>query len=229
MIPAHSMPARHLLSMVVCAVVFGVLGYRSMMLKRRVETLGRELGSGPSDAGTSEALSNGTSVLAASTHRERLAKLEQGVSEVRSRLKAIDYAVRGAPTLPDPQHGKEILSVIQREKSRVLDVQLAWSRTHWQEAREEQLKRLGQDMGLSGQQVGQLRTTLTRELDAMVEVLRRPDLFEDPERTARDWQAILRSTDQTATDVLTPAQLQIWKQARAAERKLLWPWLPEEK
>src|SRR5262249_48891173 len=98
--------------------------------------------------------------------------------------------------------------------------------SRWQETREQQLTSFAHQNKLTPTQTTELQKSLEHEVDAMVEVLRRPNLMEDPDSASSDWQALLDATDRDAEKVLTPEQLSNWNLARAFERRLLWPWLP---
>ena len=120
-----------------------------------------------------------------------------------------------------------ILSVVERENSRIRDVQLEWHRARWLETRDQQLAAFATSMHLQPDQTTALRSVLEHELNEMVSVLKRPGLAEDPDQAAADWQAVLSKTDQRALGVLTPEQQQVWVQVRQFERNVLWPWLPK--
>jgi hypothetical protein len=123
---------------------------------------------------------------------------------------------------------ERILSVVGRAQERIRDRQLQFHRARWLEWRETALDDFSERFGLSGRQNDQLHQLLSDETDAMVEILRRPDTLENPEKAAHDWSTMLEQTDLAAHRVLDPAQVGPWDQARAAERKTLWPWLPSK-
>jgi len=221
------MPARSLIVAALCVVVLGVLAYRVVAIERRTEALREQL-EGPAPAAAAAPGASVTHTAGAdASQAQRLKALEEGVAEARTTLSRIKFVMTEGVTMPNPRTEQEILAVVQREDARVRNAQLEWSHTRWQAAREAQLDQFALHNALSGQQTAELKKSLTREVDAMVDVLRRPGLFEDPEKTAVDWQALLDETDQTAARVLNPAQLDVWKQVREFERKLLWPWLPK--
>lgn len=222
------MPTRSTIAAALCAVVVGFFGYRSVVLEQRIDALRRQLGETPAAADPSSSKANvAVSGDQSVSQRARLGELEKGVTSLDAKLRTLRYASGGAPNLPENEMREEILSVVQRESSRVRDVQLDWSRERWQEARDQQLAAFARDYGLSSDQTATMQKGLAHEVDAMVEVLRRPTLFEEPERTVKDWQALRTVTDETAERTLTPAQLQAWNLVREFERKILYPWLPE--
>jgi hypothetical protein len=199
------------------------LGFRIIDLEQRVTALGQAIGTLPEDAATnrSERRDAGTSNL---SYGQRLAVLEKRLDGIQANVRSLEKATG---TGAGSQHAdKEILSVVERENSRLRDVQLEWHRSRWLETRETQLMIFARQYRLSGDQVTTLQKSLEQEVDSMVELLRRPTLLEDPDQAASDWQALLDQTDHAAQKVLAPEQMGAWNQARAFERQVLWPWLP---
>ena len=205
-------------------VCFCFLGFRILDLEQRVALLSEQVGvpevssaprsaSGPSSHGTGPAKG----------YEQRLVTLEKRVDGLASR-EGTSHA-NDSSGLPKEE---AILSVIDRENSRIRDVQLEWHRGRWLEGREYQLSVFAQQQQLVPAQRDALRIVLEHEADAMVAVLKKPGLAEDPDQAAADWQAVLRETDTRARSVLTPEQQQAWDMARFFERRVLWPWLPEQ-
>ena len=225
-----SMPARNVILAALCVLILGVLVYRVRDLERRSDALREQLeGLVPSEAAAPhEATHAAAGGESSRSHAQRLQALEEGIAAVRTKISRLKYVMSEGVTMPNPRTEQEILSVVQREDARVRNAQLEWSRTRWQAARESQLAQFALQNGLSDRQTAALKPSVTREVDAMVEVLRRPNVFSEPDTTARDWLALLDETDQTAMRVLTPAQRDVWNKTREFERKLLWPWLPDK-
>jgi hypothetical protein len=204
--------------------LFGFLGFRILDLEQRVDALSAQLGA-PAEATQGAAPSRTTTLtVAPQGYEKRLAALEQ-------RVKALSAAPKpqAAPDTPGNArlHDDEaILSVVERENQRVRDVQLEWSRSRWLEQREAQLTLFASWLKLEPKQVEALHTSLEHEVNALVEVLKRPNLLDEPDQVAADWAAVLEETDKEAAAVLTPDQRVWWTQGRTAERKTLWPWLP---
>lgn len=204
--------------------LFGLLGFRILDLEQRVDALSAQLGV-PAEA-TSDAAPNGTTTLTAvpQGYEKRLAALEQ-------RIKSLNAAPppKAAPDTPGNARLRDdeaILSVVERENQRVRDVQLEWSRSRWLEQREAQLTMFSSWLKLEPKQVETLHNSLEHEVNALVDVLKRPNLLDDPDQLASDWAAVLDKTDKEAAAVLTPDQRTWWTQGRTSERQTLWPWLP---
>jgi len=215
----------------VCLI--GFLGFRIIDLEQRVARLSEQLGV-PAQAGeaTESARSKSSSASAtgsgATGFEQRLRALEARVNS----LHAATQKVRSpnADDLNASNLAKEqaILSVVERENSRIRDVQLEWHRARWIETREQALTVFASQHRLQPAQTVELRDALEREVDAMVKILKRPELAEDPDQAVGDWQAVLAETDARAQKVLTAEQQQAWWQGRVLERRVLWPWLPDK-
>jgi hypothetical protein len=201
-------------------------GYRMAALERRVDTLTERLGQRPSEGGGGMG----------SGYEERLAALERDQHTLHDDLRTLEAATAD-PMQPRPasdqpagaQPGAEqrILSVIGKEQSRIRDRQLEFHRQRWLEQREAALDQFAQAQKLSSRQRDGLQQLLTDELDGIVNILKRPDAVENPDRVADDWVATLEATDYAAHKLLDPAQTNAWDVARFVERRILWPWLPE--
>jgi hypothetical protein len=201
----------------------GYLGFRIVDLEGRVANLTRQLGAAPNSAPEQTSHTDVHSSAAAAAPQgfaQRLAALEQHVQALRLERQRVEKPQ--GPALDD----KEILSVVERENNRVKDVQLEWNRARWIENRDEQLTAFSKTYGLTPEQTANLQKAMRTEVDTMVELLRRPGLLDDPDQAASDWQNMLDTTDKSAKQVLNPAQLGAWNQVRTFERRLLWPWLP---
>ena len=221
---AASMQMRIFTAAAILVAVLGFLGFRIVDLEQRVAALSRQLDGSKSSDADHDGTDAGVSGVG---YEPRLAALEKRVEGIKANMHSLEKAAGVGISLPPGPHAdKQILSVIERENNRVRDVQLEWSRARWLDTRQEQLTSFASQNKLSTTQTAELQKTLEHEVDTMVEVLRRPNLMEDPDSASSDWQALLDATDQAAAKVLTPEQLSNWNLARAIERKLLWPWLP---
>jgi hypothetical protein len=212
----------------------GLLAYRIVGLERRVDALTQRLGpetvtvSPP--AGDQHAKADGT-------HEQRLAALEADLRALREELDALGQGGPDAKALVAADKAgngtasgeKNILSVVEREQHRIRDRQLEFHRSRWLEWRESALDDFSQRFGLSPWQTEQLHQVLSDEVDRMVDILKRPDALENPDKAVADWLALLEQTDGTARRVLGPAQIIAWDQSRTVERKVLWPWLPNNR
>jgi hypothetical protein len=221
------MGLRIIIAAALAVALLGFLGFRIFDLEQRVAALSRQL-EGSDQAATAATTDTGDAGVSGLGYEARLAALEKRVDGIRATMRRLDKA-SGLPTglgVGGQPVDKEILSVVERENSRLRDVQLEWQRARWLESREASLAIFARHNNLTTEQNASLQQTLEHEVDAMVEVLRRPNLLEDPDQAANDWQALLEATDRTAGQVLTPAQAGQWYTARAFERRVLWPWLP---
>jgi hypothetical protein len=211
--------------------MFGILGFWVSDLERRVATLSEQLGvpHGTPSAGAQERTNATTSSPASGSqgYEQRLSAIERRLNSLMS---STGPQTSAAPSLSgiDLQKEEAILSVVERENSRIRDVQLEWHRARWMEGREQQLAAFAAQLQLQPAQTAELHHALEHEVDAMVTLLKSPDLAENPDVGASDWQAMLTDTDERVKKVLTPEQQQIWTQARLFERRVLWPWLPKE-
>jgi len=208
-------------------VAFGFLGFRILDLEQRVALLSEQVGA-PVSAGTDGGTP--TSQPAAGSQRgyeQRIAALEKRLQALSSHSSSrSDSAPEAAPS--SLSRDQAILSVVERENTRIREVQLEWHRSRWLETREKQLETFATQLQLSPGQTSELRGAVQSEIDRMVEIMKRPSFAEEPDQVANDWQAILSETDKRAASVLTPEQQQLWLQGRLFERRTLWPWLPEQ-
>lgn len=212
----------------VAVIVCGLLGYRTVRLEQRIEALVRQLGA-PGAGGAAAAGGSGAPPVQGD-HEQRLRTLEQEARALREDLQTLEEATgertvaAGAPTQTD----QRILSVVTREQERIRDKQLEFHRARWLEWREGALDTFAQSNRLSPVQTDQLHRLLADEVEALVQLLRRPDVAENPERAANDWLDRLELTDRAARNILEPPQIVAWDQARTVERRVFWPWLPEQ-
>lgn len=207
------------------AALIGLLGFRILDLEQRVTALSAQLGSARAEVTSSAASSASTAAC-----ERRLDTLEQRMarlSAARKPASALGAASDDAPAAP-PHDEAAILSIVERENSRIRDVQLEFAKTRWIEGRDAQLALFAGMANLDTPQVRDMHGVLADEVERMVEVLRRPGLAEDPDQFAADWKAVLAETDRNAARVLTPEQMLWWHQGRSLERQTLWPWLPKD-
>ena len=206
--------------------IFGFLAFRIIDLEQRVSMLAtqtEEPATGESSASTPR---SGTAAAASKPLESRVVELEK---RVRSLSETIAAQRRAALDGPGMQASEEaaILSVMERESTRVRDVQLEWHRSRWLDTRQNQLKSFTQSLNLSAGQTTELQHALEHEIDSMVNVLKSPSFVEDPDQAVTDWQSLLAETDKRALSVLSPEQQNMWRLARIFERRMYWPWLPE--
>lgn len=208
------------LALVLSSLYFG---YRITRLEQRLEALDSQLGA-PEIASAPAA---GASTKPAPAHAQRLAALEQDVHALRDDLRTLEQAVNAPVAAPTPGDEQQILSIMGREQSRVRDRQLEFHRSRWVKWREAAIESFAARNNVSPVQADELRKLLTDEVDQMVEILRRPDAADNPEKASADWMAMLQRTDDAAHHVLEPEQRGPWDLERSVERHALWPWLPE--
>jgi hypothetical protein len=215
------------ISLAAALLVCGFLGYRTIRLEQRVDALGRQLGA-PNAGGAAGAAASGKAQTSGD-HEQRLRSLEQEARALRDDLQTLEEATGERTTAAVDPSGSDqrILSVVTREQERIRDRQLEFHRARWLEWREGALDNFAQTNRLSPVQTDQLHRLLADEVDALVQLLRRPDVAENPERAANDWLDRLELTDRAAHNILAEPQISAWDQARTVERRVFWPWLPE--
>jgi hypothetical protein len=218
------MPLRTFIAGALVVSCFGLLGFRILDLEQRVAALSAQLGEAPATSGAEvRAIASSG---ARTTCDQRLDALERRLA--RANTSPTRNPGEGKQGAVDAHDEAAILSVVERENSRIRDVQLEFSRSRWLEARDGQLAAFASMLQLQTPQIRELRSVLEREVDHMVETLKRPGIAEDPDQFASDWNALLSETDRGAERVLTPEQMLWWNQARGFERQTLWPWLPKD-
>jgi hypothetical protein len=218
------MPFTRFAAVAALIVAFGFLGFRILDLEQRVAKLSEQVGLATEPA----APTAGSSAAQPKNYEQRISQLEQ-------QLASITAAISGPRRVPEPNVGsknlskeEDILSVVERENSRVRDVQLEWHRARWLETRERQLVEFALQLKLEPHQTSQLRDVIEHEVDSMVDIMKRPNFADEPDQVASDWAAMLEATDKRAAEILTPQQQQFWGQGRLIERSVLWPWLPQQ-
>jgi len=213
----------------VAITVVGLLGFQIVNLEQRVARLSEQLGA-PHEAGALD--HPATAATRSSESPNGKGGLEQRLAALEKRVAALNEAIAARPQQPadsaNTLHDEEaIISVMQREAGRVRDVQLEWHRARWIEHRQQQLIAFATAEKLTPAQTSALDQALQREIDRMITVLKNPAGSDDPDQAASDWAAVLAETDERATQVLSPEQRELWTQVRAWERKIMWPWLPQ--
>jgi hypothetical protein len=202
--------------------VCGYLGYRVVSLERRLDAVAARLGAA---GGSARAAAAGSP----DGHEQRLSWLERDVRALRDDLSTLEEATgKETAVAAQAQEGGEqrILSVVERQQKRIRDKQLEFHRSRWLEWRQSALEEFAEKHGLTPWQVEQVQRLLTAEVDSLAEILRRPDVLENPEGASEDWLAVLEATDTAARRLLNPTQIPAWDVARTVERRVLWPWLP---
>jgi hypothetical protein len=208
----------------------GYLGYRQVVLERRVNELSRELGAAQSGGDTVQAQapkdSGGDRPSAvAQSYADRVRALEVTVAQLRADFRSLEKA-----TADMPEQGasdQQILNVMKEQGAKAVEKQLSYHRERWLDQRELALNSFAQRFNLNRAQQDQLWGLLSSEIDHMVDLLKKPESYEDPERYANEWKTMLLETDAAAHRVLDRDKSIAWDQQRALERKILWPWLPE--
>ena len=205
---------------------FGVVGFRLIDLEQRLATL-------TAHEGGREAESKRAEPPSAAMHTPILEKdYEARLRAIEQRIANLENFKQGIP-MPSGvgedrlRQEQAILSVVERENSRIREVQLEWHKARWLETRKQQLAAFAYSQQLQPAQTTHIYEALERELDGLAEVMKRPTFAEDPDQGASDWLKVLDQTDQQAQEVLSPVQYQTWVQGRLFERKVLWPWLPD--
>lgn len=211
-------------------VVFGFLGFRILDLEQRVALLSENAKRAEAAEQSGATAASGTSTAAPAA----------GSKEIENRLRSIEQRIAGlenmksglalpSGSLSDDRLRQEqaILSVVERENSRIRDVQLEWHKARWLETRKQQLTAFAFSQKLNPAQTSKLYDAIENELNGLTDVMKRPTFAEEPDQVANDWLNILGQTDKRAQELLDPAQYQTWLQGRFFERKVLWPWLPD--
>lgn len=214
---------------IVAAALAVFLGYRQWSLERRVEVLIQELGSagpGPDEIAPPAPERDSLAAHGGESHAGRLRTLETALASVRADVRSLEKAT-GDMAPVKPVSDQQILSVMKQQGAKFMETQLAYHRERWLDQREVALNDFSRRFGLNSQQSDQLWRLASSEIDKMVEILRKPESFENPERFALEWKRILLDTDAGVHRVLDQQKAVAWDQARFVERKLLWPWLPE--
>jgi hypothetical protein len=203
------------------------LGYRQWTLERRLELLGLQLGAAAA-AAPQPAADHAPSVAPAapSSHAERLRLLETGLNALRADVRSLEKATADLPQ-EKAVTDQQILSVMKEQGAKVMEKQLKYHRDRWLDQRELALNSFTKRFSLDAGQNDQLWGLLSSEIDKMVEILSKPESFEDPENAAMVWKQILLDTDSAAHKLLQPQAAVAWDQQRLMERKVLWPWLPD--
>jgi hypothetical protein len=214
----------------VALMLCALLGYRVVRLEQRVGALSKQLGNPPPADGDGKAVAQ--SPQGRGDYEQRLSALAREITALREDLQSLEEATgeRPPPTAAFDAPGGEqrILSVIEREQNRIRDRQLQFHRARWLEWRQEALDKFAQMHNLSPVQTQRVYEVLAAEIEALVELMKRPDFAENPERAASDWLERLELTDSAAHEILDPPQRFAWDAARTHERNTFWPWLPKE-
>jgi len=205
---------------------FGVVGFRLIDLEQRLAALtAHNDGQEPESKHAEPPTAASVTPLLAKDNEARLRAIELRIATLENFRQGIPMPSGvGEDRLKQEQ---AILSVVERENSRIREVQLEWHKARWLETRKQQLAAFAYSQQLQPAQTTHIYDALERELDGLAEVMKRPGFAEDPDQVASDWLKVLGQTDQQAQEVLSPVQYQTWVQGRIFERKVLWPWLPD--
>lgn len=207
----------------------GYLGYRQWTLERRLDELSRQLGAAQSgDTVSAQAPPPSAQAVAPAvptSYAERIRALETGLASARADIRSLEKATADLPEKGATD--QQILSVMKEQGAKVMEKQLNYHRDRWLDQREVALNSFVKRFDLNPQQSDRLWGLLSVEIDKMIEILKKPESFEDPERAANEWKQMLLDTDSAAHRVLDPQKAFAWDQQRLIERKTLWPWLPD--
>jgi hypothetical protein len=224
------MRADAVLSGVMVIAAVGYVGYRQHALELKVDALTRQLGAAeaehdePSSGAQAQAEPRAAEPAPDDSHAARLAALEAQLTSMRADVRSLEKATGD---VAQPVSDQQIMAVMRQRDSKVIDAQLKFHRDKWLEKREDALNDFGRRYALTPRQNDELWELLGGEVDKLIDLMRRPDLADNPERATQEWRELLRQTDAEAHQVLEPLKALAWDQQREAERKLLWPWLPQ--
>jgi hypothetical protein len=168
-----------------------------------------------------------------------------GLEELRARVDRLEARLDEAEVLEAPEGtavskgavsdpGKKekfqdyVRSLVRSEADRLRDQQLLKHRDALVENRMRAVSDFAKQAGLSPNQENSIASILTEEADRMVELLKQPEVLEDPPKALEKWGDMLKETDQQASEVLNPAQMLLYMQLRRLEQDALMPWLPKE-
>jgi hypothetical protein len=213
------------IALVLCVAGVAWLALHTLQQQARIEQLERRLGQ-PASASPKGADSKPEQGLA-----PRLAAVERELRSLRDDLRTLEQATETSLAPPAPLgrgDAKEILSVVKGEQDRVRDRLLDFNRSRWLRDRNAAVDYFSAQLKLDPDQTSQLRELVEAETDRLIAIMRRPNALDDPEQAAADWRAVLRDTDRAVHGVLDQHQIAPWDNSRAAERRVLWPWLPED-
>jgi hypothetical protein len=206
---------------------FGVVGFRIVDLEQRLALLTSHSDQKELDA--TNAAQRGEPIVPGIPSKNIDARLRA----IEERISALENMKDGLP-MPTGNIGEDrlkqeqaILSVVERENSRVREVQLEWHKARWLETRKQQLAGFAYSQKLDPAQTTRIYEALETELNGLADVMKRPTFAEEPDQVATDWLNVLGETDRKARETLSAEQYQTWEQGRMFERKVLWPWLPD--
>ena len=126
-----------------------------------------------------------------------------------------------------PVHAEQIVDEVQRKNEEIFARKLEFHRERWLEARSEGMDQFSKEANLLPRQRERMEGVLTDEVDRMMEILRTPEIRDDPARLIEAWDSVLSDTDDQIRRLLAPFQQEHWEKARAFERKTFFPWLPQ--
>jgi hypothetical protein len=195
-----------------------LLGYRVFAAERRLDRLQARL-DGRLAGGAAD-----------SDPARRIAELEHGVARLSEGLAGIARQADsklGPADIEDKVSEERILSVVTSEQQRMLERHLAFHRDRWIEQRDQALAAFVERFGLSPLQHQRIRGLLLSEIDGMAELFKGEQAKEQPDQFVSDAARLLLDTDRRVEAMLEAEALSVWKQTRFAERRILWPWLPE--
>jgi hypothetical protein len=215
----------------IIGIIAGLLGIFAVHLSQRVVELERRVAAlEPLEGDEPVASKENAGGLPNTTGRapveKRLEAIEDDLAQLQEDYAGLDQQLAAGGGTPGAPDEARILDVVTRAQNRVRDRQLEFHVEHWKRTRSQLLDHFAEQTKLERWQTEQLRELLDHELDAWFELYTRPEMIENPERAAEEWQRQLDETDLEAVRLLDPLQKSNWHAARYAERQTLWPWLP---
>lgn len=203
-------------------------------LQSELETLEQTVGE-PADESSSESPSASTRSRRLPGHSERLSALEQEMRDLETTLGGLsrqaEACVEKAEAHVDRvvdsnQMQQRIVDVMQAEEERVLGTQLQWHRDQLMKAREKGLDQLAEQGNLSDSQKEELTKLMEDESDAILELIKDPEMRENLDVGLKELRNLLDATDEKARQILDPDQMKLYKAGREVEQATLAPWLP---
>lgn len=142
-------------------------------------------------------------------------RLSKEIAELKSELKKA------------PVHAEQIIDEVERKQEEVFARKLDFHKELWLEARAEGLDRFTKEANLLPRQRERMQAVLDDEVERIMEILRTPEIRDDPDRLVEAWDAVLNDTNEQVRRLLAPFQQEHWERARDFERKTFYPWLPQ--
>ncbi len=204
----------------VCASL--ALAYRTFALERRVSELV------PAVEARRAARAQSVKARVAQDPR-RLDKSEAAVEALRQDVDSASERI-GAKVdradLDQRMSDDRILAIVEGERKRIDEIQLAQHRKLWLEIRERAAADFAERHALAPAAAQEIRRLLLDEVESMVVILRSDDAQREPEQAISDWKAMVEETNRKAHRVLDAEASAHWDEAHAREWRVYVPWLP---